>query len=402
MNLEKGIGQGALGRRLLAEDLPLPAAVLYESRLAGNLAWMQRFTEAYGLKLAPHGKTTMAPALFQRQLAAGAWGITLATAHQTAVAAAHGVQRVLMANQLVGRGNIDLIAELLRTTPLEFYCLVDSAAGVELLAGRFAELGQVLNVLLEVGVGGGRTGVRDAADQAAVLGALERHRQTVRLCGVEFYEGLLDGEGAIRDFVERALAITAELAAAQRFDRTPPIVSGAGSAWYDVVAESFAAARLPCPVDFVLRPGCYLTHDAGVYRTAQARIEQSNSVARQMSSGLRPALELWANVLSTPEPGRAIIGLGKRDAAFDAGLPIPLRHFRPGRDQAPHGVPAGWQLTRMMDQHSFLDVAPGDDVRVGDLLAFDISHPCLTFDKWRALAVLDDEFRVIDVVRTYF
>ena len=99
---------GQPGWQLLREELSLPAAVLYEDRLVHNLQWMRKFMGAYGVQLAPHGKTTMAPKLFARQLAEGAWGITLATAQQTAAAAAHGVRRVLMANQLVGRRNMEI------------------------------------------------------------------------------------------------------------------------------------------------------------------------------------------------------------------------------------------------------------------------------------------------------
>jgi len=56
----------------------------------------------------------------------------------------------------------------------------------------------------------------------------------------------------------------------------------------------------------------------------------------------------------------------------------------------------------MMDQHAFLQLEPGDDLQVGDLLCFDISHPCLTFDKWRHLLRVDDAWRVTGVVRTFF
>ena len=155
---------GQPGWRLLAEELSLPAAVLYEDRLTHNLQWMRNFMGAYGVQLAPHGKTTMAPKLFARQLAEGAWGITLATAHQTAAAAAHGVKRVLMANQLVGRRNMEIVADLLAADPsFEFFSLVDSAALVDQLGAFFDARGQTLQVLLELGVEGGRTGVRDAA-----------------------------------------------------------------------------------------------------------------------------------------------------------------------------------------------------------------------------------------------
>ena len=43
-----------------------------------------------------------------------------------------------------------------------------------------------------------------------------------------------------------------------------------------------------------------------------------------------------------------------------------------------------------------------DDLLVGDMIAFDISHPCLTFDKWRTLPIVNAEYRVVDVIRTFF
>ena len=64
---------------MLAGDLPLPIALLKRDAVAHNLAWMQRQARHWGIDLAPHGKTTMSPQLFRRQLDAGAWGITFAT-----------------------------------------------------------------------------------------------------------------------------------------------------------------------------------------------------------------------------------------------------------------------------------------------------------------------------------
>ncbi len=392
---------GQTGWHLLREELSLPAAVLYEDRLAHNLEWMRRFMGEYGVLLAPHGKTTMAPKLFARQLAAGAWGITLATAHQTAAAYAHGVRRVLMANELVGRRNMEIVADLLRDPGFEFFSLVDSAELVDQLGAFFRERGQTLQVLLELGVEGGRTGVRDAAQQDAVMAALARWPDALTLAGVEIYEGVLKEEADIRRFLQRTVTVTRQLAAEGRFGRSPVVMSGAGSAWYDVVAEEFARTDIGAPIDIVLRPGCYLTHDVGIYRAAQERILASNPVAQKMREGLLPALQLWAYVQSIPEPDRAIIGMGKRDAAFDAGMPIPAQLYRPG-NAAPVAVPAHWEVTGMMDQHAYLKIQAGDDVRVGDMIAFDISHPCLTFDKWRHIPVLDGELRVIDIVQTFF
>ncbi len=391
----------SLGWNLLREDLSLPSAVLYHDKLEHNLAWMQRFMDAYKVRLAPHGKTTMAPRLFEMQLKSGAWGITLANAHQTMVAHAHGVDRVLMANQLVGKQNMEMIAALLADPKFEFYCLVDSAAGVDLLGEFFSARGLRLNLLLELGVMGGRCGVRDDAQLLAVLDALSRWSKTVQLCGVESYEGVLKEESEIRAFMQRACTVTRTLLERKAFARVPALLSGAGSAWYDVVAEEFAAARFGDAVEIVLRPGCYLTHDVGSYEMQQKRILASNPIAREMRSGLVPALHVWAYVQSIPENELAVVGIGRRDAAFDSGLPAPALHFRPGTDH-PHASPADWETTKIMDQHAYLKIAAGDNVRVGDMVGFNIAHPCLTFDKWRTLPILDEHYNVVDVVQTYF
>jgi D-serine dehydratase len=388
---------------LLNEDVSLPAAVLYADRVEHNLKWMQAFVAEYGVKLAPHGKTTMAPQLFRRQLETGAWGITLATAHQVRAAYHGGVSRILMANQLVGRRNMMMIAELLSDPDFEFFCLVDSVEGVEQLGEFFASVKKPLQVLLELGVPGGRTGVRDAAQRNAVLDAIARYPDVLKLAGVELYEGVLKEEHEVREFLQSAVAVTRALVEEGRFARTPAVLSGAGSAWYDVVAEEFVKASETGKVEIVLRPGCYLTHDVGIYRKAQTDIFARNPVAKKMGEGLLPALQLWAYVQSIPEPDRAIIGLGKRDSAFDAGLPEPARHYRPG-SEAPRDIAAseGWEIFGLMDQHAYLRIPAGADLKVGDMIAFDISHPCLTFDKWRQVLVVDPAYRVTEVIETFF
>lgn len=389
------------GWSILEEDVSLPVAVLRQSCLQHNLAWMRDFAAAYGVQLAPHGKTTMSPALFHQQLDAGAWGITLATAPQVQAAHAHGVRRVLMANQLVGKANMAMIDGLLSDPDFSFCCVVDSVANVAALGRHFSASGQRLRVLLEVGVAGGRTGVRDAAQRDAVLHEIARWPDTLALVGLETYEGVLKDEASIRELLKGMVGLLQELRERRAFAEHTVLISGAGSAWFDVVAEEFAVYSTDPQVEVVLRPGCYLTHDVGAYREASQRMHTSNPIAQQLGASLRPALQLWAYVQSRPEPGQVIVGLGKRDAAFDAGMPLPVLHHRPGNAN-PSTVPAHWQVTAMMDQHAFLEVSPRDDLQVGDLLCFDISHPCLTFDKWRHLLVVDDDWKVVDAVHTFF
>lgn len=243
--------------------------------------------------------------------------------------------------------------------------------------------------------------MRDDAQLQAVADEIARW-PGLALAGIEVYEGVLQEEGAIRAFLRRATDALRGLAAAGRLRKSgPALISGAGSAWFDVVAEEFSQLDIGSPLEVVLRPGCYLSHDVGIYRSAAERINAQNPVARQMEPGLQPALQVWAYVQSLPEPGRAIIAMGKRDAAFDAGLPTPALLYRPGSVQ-PGAAPSHWKLSAMMDQHAFMQVGDGDDIQVGDMIAFDISHPCLTFDKWRQVLLVNEHYGVTGVAETFF
>ncbi len=390
-----------LGWNLLREELSLPSAVLYQDRIEHNLDWMRRFVEAYGAKLCPHGKTTMAPALFRRQIEAGAWGITLATAQQARVAHKHGIMRILLANQLVGHQNLQIVSDMLKDPELEFFCLIDHPDHVRLMGEFFGERGQSISVFVEVGADGGRAGIRSLNQIDAIVQAQKEFSNSVFIIGVELFEGIFKEETEVRTFLRSAIEAAKQLVAKGAVQRTPLLLSGAGSAWFDVVAEVFSAAAVDVEFEVILRPGCYLTHDCGSYSGPQSRMLKSSEVVRSLGEGLLPSLHIWAYVQSIPEPGYAIVGFGKRDASFDSGLPIPTLQFRPGT-KAPNDAPAHWAVTKMMDQHAYLSIQPGDDLHIGDMIAFNISHPCLTFDKWRYVAVVDREFTVVELVETYF
>lgn len=404
--LPKGSGSeqslNASGWHLLNEDVSLPAAVLYQSRLDNNLQWMRRFTRQQRVQLAPHGKTTMAPALFAQQFAAGAWGLTLATAVQVAAAYSHGVRRVLMANQLVGKRNMTIISELLIRDDLDFYCLVDSVENVRQLGAFFAARSQQLQVLIEIGVAGGRCGCRTQEAVDELVAAIAQYPSLV-LAGIETYEGVIHGDDAaqqIREHLHRVKETCERLIAQGAFAVPQVLLTGAGSAWYDLVADIFGAQSDPRILP-VIRPGCYLIHDHGLCQSAQEKIMLRSPVAAQVGGDLQSSLEIWAYVQSIPEPGYAIVGMGKRDVAFDAGLPMPVLHFRPG-SKAPVAANNDWVIQSMMDQHAAMTFPASDDLKVGDIIAFATSHPCLTFDKWQQLCVIDDNYAVVDVIHTYF
>ncbi|WOA54507.1 amino acid deaminase [Dickeya solani] len=386
----------------LLSGVSLPALVLHQRELQHNLLWMQRYAEQHGAQLAPHGKTTMTPGLFRRQLEAGAWGITLATAVQCALAWQHGVRRILMANQLVGAANMALIAGMLKDGDVEFHCLVDNPDNVRQLGEFFAAEGLTLNVMLELGVPGGRCGCRTAEQVTAVLAEIAAQPSLV-LSGIEGYEGVIHGKQATeaigqfaRHLVETAVALNAQ----GRFGLTKPYVTASGSAWYDLIAGEFLRLQAADRFQPLLRPGCYLVHDHGLYKTSQAALLHRHP---ELDGALLPAMEVWAHVQSLPEPGCAIVALGKRDVAFDAGLPVPLRAYGVARQSFdPVTLDERFVVTAMMDQHAFMRIPAEHDLQVGDVIAFGASHPCLTFDKWRYVTLVDERLNVVETLPTYF
>ncbi|WLH14693.1 amino acid deaminase [Pseudomonas hefeiensis] len=396
--VEKGAAQA--GDHLL-RDISLPALVLHRQALEHNIGWMQKFVTDSGAELAPHGKTSMTPALFRRQLEAGAWGLTLATAVQTRAAYAHGVRRVLMANQMVGTPNMALIADLLTDPAFEFHCMVDHPDNVAELGAFFASRGAKLNVMIEYGVVGGRCGCRTEAEVLALAEAI-RAQPALALTGIEGYEGVIHGDHAIsgiRAFAASLVGLAVQLQDNGAFAIDKPIITASGSAWYDLIAESFEARNAHGRFLSVLRPGSYVAHDHGIYKEAQCCVLERRS---DLHEGLRPALEVWAHVQSLPEPGFAVIALGKRDVAYDAGLPVPLKRYQPGSDSISGQDLAGCKVTAVMDQHAFMTVATGVELRVGDIISFGTSHPCLTFDKWRVACLVDEQLRVVESMETCF
>ncbi|MGZ5213071.1 MAG: alanine racemase [Actinomycetota bacterium] len=391
------------GRGWTLADLPTPVMVLRERALAHNLSLMAEYCRAWGVDIAPHGKTTMAPQLWDRQLAAGAWGITAATVDQARVMRAAGVPRVLLANELVDPVAIAWVAEQLADPAFELLCYVDSDRTVDILdAGlRAAGAERPLSVLVELGFEGGRTGCRTIPEAVHVASRV-RSADALVLAGVSGYEGTLCQERStecvalVLGFLDRLRELTSTMIDAGSFEGADRIVlSAGGSAFFDLVVDRL---RGPWPSDadvrLVLRSGCYLTHDAGIYERL------SPLPSRDGARGFQPAMELWCHVLSRPEPELAILGFGKRDVSFDVDLPFP-RVVRTGSG-ASVDVGDGLEIRSLNDQHAYGRLRPGFALDVGDRVGLGICHPCTSFDKWRTLAVVDEDDRVVDAIATFF
>ncbi|WP_338060653.1 alanine racemase [Kitasatospora aureofaciens] len=379
-------------------SLGTPLLTLDGAALDHNVRTMADWCAKAGVALAPHGKTTMAPELWQAQLAAGSHGITLANLPQVRVARAFGVQRILLANTLLDPAGLAwLAAELAADPGFAFLCWTDSSEGVRLMdeALRAAGAERPVEVLVELGGPGGRTGVR-GVDAAVEVAAAVLRAPTLRLAGVGGYEGALahdattEGLATVRGYLKALGELHGRLADAYP-DGVPPVVSAGGSAYFDLVVDELAA--LPEAL-VVLRSGAYIAHDDGFYRGISPLVRGGGDTP------FRGALHGWARVASRPEPQLALLDAGKRDLPFDDGLPEP-QLVRGGARLT--GTAA--RITALNDQHAFLRDA-GDLAPIGAVLRLGVSHPCTAFDKWTAIPVLDSadaaEPKVTGLVRTFF
>lgn len=391
--------------------LQTPLLTLDAQALQGNADHLAKWCADKGVLLAPHGKTTMSPQLWAEQLNRGAWGITLANFAQLRVARGFGVRNLQLANSLTDPHAIQWVAEQ-DSTILSW---VDSVDTVALIERTLAGTDSVLDVLVELGAHGGRTGARgvDAALEVARAVDAAEH---LRLVGVAGYEGSLAhtaddaGLAAVRGYLAKMRLLHEELLAAGLYGSGSVIITAGGSAYFDDVvtvlspcisttAEAAPTVSHSLKVDLLIRSGAYIIHDDGFYRGI-------SPFSRAGNQPFSPGMYGWARVVSQPEPGLALLDAGKRDLPFDEGLPEP--QFIGSTLGGAMEALVGAEITSVNDQHSFLTFNPDTTtVRPGDVVRLGLSHPCTAFDKWTVIPVLADstpggDQTVVDLIHTFF
>ena len=390
-----------VARGVRLSELWTPALVVDASALEGNAAFLAGWVAGRGLELMPHGKTTMAPQLWRLQQDAGATALTLATPWQVRVARAVGIRDIMLANQFADAEAAAALALDVAEHGGRLWSWVDGDAGIDLLAGVAARpelAGRVrFEVLVELGRPGGRTGAR-TPEAALALAERVLGAPGLRLAGVAGYEGAI-AHGRSAEALHDAGAFVADLLALHEAllgrydDPADAIVTAGGSAFPDVVADVLAAGAARLPGRFVIRSGASLIHDEGYYR----------SVSPFDGDGLRPAARAVARVVSTPEPGLALLDAGKRDVPYDLDLPIPLARLAAGGSE--HDLGAA-EVEAVNDQHAFLRTDPGFPLTLGDRVLLGLSHPCTMFDKWRLIPVVasldEDDPVIVGLIETRF
>lgn len=378
-----------------------PLIALDDAATTANVATMATWCAERGFDLMPHGKTTMAPALWKRQLDAGALGITLATMGQVRTGRDLGLSSIMLANAAVDPRSLAWLAAQLADPGFRFVSWADSVATVEAMEHGLRSAGapRPVDVCVELGATGGRTGARSVAEAVAVAERIAAS-PLLRLAGVSGYEGSLghDRSPAALAAVTTYLRAQLELheALAPLYDDGELYVTAGGSAYFDVVAEVWADAARDARTHFTLRSGAYIVHDDGFYRGISPF---DGGAAGPGSPRFVNAMHGYARVVSSPEPGLALVDGGKRDFPYDEGLPIP-RAWR--LDASGPWRPLEGQVSAMNDQHSY--VRTGRPLPVGAVVRLGLSHPCTAFDKWRLLPVVEsaESDLVVDLVRTWF
>ena len=407
---DKGLPQRAVGATIAEflgthprlDEFWTPLIALDDSAMRSNVATMAAWCAERGIEIMPHGKTTMAPALWSRQTDAGATGITLATMGQVRTGRDRGLDSVMLANAAVDPRSLAWLAGELSDPDFRFVSWADSIATVEAMEHGLREAGasRAVDVCVELGAPGGRTGARSLAEARRVAERIAVS-PVLRLAGVAGYEGSLAHDrspaalAAVTSYLETQLELHTALASL--YDDGDVLLTAGGSAYFDVVADVWSGAARDDRTRFTLRSGAYIVHDDGFYRGISPFDEGAADPAG--APRFVNAMHGYGRVVSGPEPGLALIDGGKRDLPYDEGMPIP-RAWRAGSSEP--WSPLQAEVSAMNDQHSY--VRSEQPLPIGSVVRLGLSHPCTAFDKWRILPVVEsaESDLVVDLVRTWF
>lgn len=393
---------GAMSLPLLSLDL----AIYDDSRAA-----MFDVCAEFGIGIAPHAKTPMAPALARNFVEQGAWGTSVADLRQAGVMLRYGLRRLLIANEIGGLNAIKRLAQLLSVyRDAEIHLFVDSVEFVQSLAAIWAVDKHLPTIHLLLEVGCGRGGVQTQGEIEALLSCLGKvDEPRLQVSGVAAYEGTTNRpnedelQNALCDLFDR---VGSALRAVREFvgPDKPLLLSAGGSSLFDyVIVHCVPMTKRDGNTMLLLRNGACFFSDHGPIRdrlqALASRKLLGEAASLRIAKSFRPALRLWAEVLSTHSDGTVICGLGLRDAAHDQGLPVPFYLWREGRRAA--DINGSGNLTKLNDQHAFVQI-PGVEVQIGDVVEFGVRHPCTTIDKHDLIYGIGENEKIQTVFRTFF
>jgi D-serine deaminase-like pyridoxal phosphate-dependent protein len=372
---------------IFSAGFQFPIMVLKDNALKHNIDRMARFCKSVGAELAPHVKTTMSPQIAQMQVDAGAFALTIANFWQAEIFRSFGFKKLIIANEVLDPSAIAAISELNGKQAAEIIFYVDSLAGLEIVKKHTSKDG-IQNLFIEIGTDNGRGGVRDL-DLVTQIAKNISEDPRLKLRGVTGFEGAVPnaartsaGEDSVTKFCQKIVA-----AANNAFpykSESEFIISAGGSAYFEIVASELN--KFDKPKILLLRSGGYVTHDSRYYEEIYP--------FRDSDDLLLPAIEVWAQVISAPEKDFGVLNLGKRDVGCDLHNPIPVARYSDKLSKF------SGEIEKLNDQHGFM--RSQEKFAVSELIGLGISHPCTTFDKWRLIPLVNDNYDVVDCIHTFF
>ena len=315
----------------LAENLDPSSLVVERGVLEQNIATMHSFFGDRQVKLRPHMDGHRCPAIAHMQLAAGGTvgGVAVTTLGQAEVFTEYGFSDISVTNVVVTARQIARLCALAARAKMTV--AVDSPVAVRDLSEAAIARGVSLDVVVDVNTRLGRCGVEPGKP------AVELSKTVAAAGGIDF-AGLMTYEGTILADDEDGLAEESRRWVQQVLDTREDVersgievrtVSVGGTYNYEVVAEMKGVTEVP----------------AGSYALMDQRY-------RAHRPQFAPAARVLAVIVSTPEPGVAIMDAGQKTVGTDFGLPH-VENI------------AGVEVRPMSAEHGSLALEDGD-ISIGD------------------------------------
>src|SRR3979490_193010 len=139
-------------------ELTTPALVLDLEAFEQNVRAYQHQINLHGLQARPHAKSHKCAEIARRQIAAGAVGVCTASLHEAEALVAQGINNILITSPVIGAGKLDRLMQLLECGAV-VAVVADDQEYTALMAAAAHRSGHVLDVLIDVDLGMGRTGI---------------------------------------------------------------------------------------------------------------------------------------------------------------------------------------------------------------------------------------------------
>lgn len=294
-----------LGQPGSAHTIPTPAVVIDLDAFDRNVARMAGRAAQAGLALRPHAKSHKCAALIRRQLDAGAVGVCCAKLAEAEALAAQGVGSILVTSPIAGAANAARAARLAAELP-DFRIVVDHPDGAAELA---AAATSPIQLLIDVDVGMGRTGVHDAVQAADVARAVLA-RPNLRLLGVQGYGGAwqhMEGANSRAEAVAQGMArLGAAIAAVRDAGGTVGVVTGGGTGTFTADAAQGVLNEI--------QPGSYAFMDK----------EYRDALKADPDGAYEQAATIVSTVITVNHPRWVTLDAGLKAFSTEGPMPAPL------------------------------------------------------------------------------